>query len=96
VDNSAGSLLFGVNFADGRIKGYGLTMPGSGLEKTFFVIYVRGNTEYGENSFADNGDGTITDNATDLMWSQDDSGSGLDWEDALAWVDQKNAENHLG
>jgi len=96
VDNSAGSLLFGVNFADGRIKGYGLTMPGSGLEKTFFVIYVRGNTEYGENSFADNGDGTITDNATDLMWSQDDSGSGLYWEDALAWVDQKNAENHLG
>ncbi len=96
VDHSAGSLLFGVNFADGRIKGYGLTMPGSGTEKTFYAIYVRGNTDYGENSFVDNGDGTISDNATDLMWSQDDSGKGLIWEDALAWVAAKNAENYLG
>jgi hypothetical protein len=34
--------LFGVNFADGRIKGYDLQMPG-GAEKTFFVQCVRGN-----------------------------------------------------
>ncbi len=88
--------LFGVNFADGRIKGYGLTMPGSGFEKSFFVIYVRGNTEYGENSFSDNGDGTITDSATELMWSQNDSESGLNWEEALAWVEEKNIENYLG
>ena len=94
VDNSAGSLLFGVNFADGRIKGYGLTLFGS--DKTFFVIYVRGNTAYGKNSFSDNGDGTITDSATDLMWSQDDSGSGLNWEDALAWVEAKNSDTYLG
>jgi hypothetical protein len=95
-DHSAGSFLFGVNFADGRIKGYALTMPGRGSEKTFFVIYVRGNTQYGKNSFVDNGDGTITDSATGLMWSRNDSGGGLDWEDALAWVEQKNAKNHLG
>lgn len=87
-------LLFGVNFADGRIKGYGLTLFGS--EKTFFVIYVRGNTEYGKNTFSDNGDGTITDSATELMWSQDDNGSGLTWESALAWVETKNRENYLG
>ena len=36
--------MFGVNFADGRIKGYGLTVFGS--DKTFFVIYVRENTDY--------------------------------------------------
>lgn len=95
-DSSAGSLLFGVNFADGRIKGYGLSMPGTGIEKTFYVIYVRGNTEYGRNNFSDNGDGTLTDVATGLMWSQDDSGSGLNWEEALAWVDAKNAENYRG
>jgi len=97
VANTAGDgggTLFGVNFADGRIKGYGLTLFGS--DKTFFVIYVRGNTEYGQNDFADNGNGTITDSATDLMWSQDDSSEGLDWEEALAWVAEKNAENHLG
>ena len=86
--------LFGVNFADGRIKGYGMSLFGA--DKTFFVIYVRGNSGYGQNSFVDNGDGTITDNATGLMWGQNDSGTGLDWEEALAWVQAKNAENYLG
>jgi len=86
--------MFGVNFADGRIKGYGLTLFGS--DKTFLVIYVRGNSEYGQNDFSDNGDGTITDNATGLIWAQDDSGAGLNWKEALAWVAQKNAENYLG
>ncbi len=92
--NDGGRTLFGVNFADGRIKGYGLTLFGS--DKTFFVIYVRGNTSYGQNDFADNGDGTVIDYATGLMWSQDDSGEGLDWEEALAWVKSKNTKNYLG
>jgi len=81
--------------ADGRIKGYGLTMPG-GKEKTFFVQCVRGNPAYGVNDFADNQDGTVTDHATGLMWSRDDSGSGMDWKDALAWVAARNAEAYLG
>lgn len=87
--------LFGVNFADGRIKGYDLTMPG-GREKTFFVMCVRGNAGYGVNDYTDNGDGTVTDSATGLEWSQADSGSGLNWQEALAWVQQKNAEGWLG
>jgi uncharacterized repeat protein (TIGR01451 family) len=86
---------FGVNFADGRIKGYGLVMPG-GATKSFFVQCVRGNTSYGVNAFADNGDGTVTDSATGLMWSQADSGTGMDWQSALAWVQTKNAQNFLG
>ena len=89
--------VFGVNFADGRIKGYPAdAMPDQTEGKGFFVIYVRGNTDYGNNSFSDNGDGTITDNATGLVWSQEDSGTGLNWEEALAWVQQKNSENYLG
>lgn len=90
--------LFGVNFADGRIKGYGLTLHGQ--DKTFDVICVRGNTAYGVNDFVDNGDGTISDNATGLMWAQDDSGAdvpdGLNWEEALAYVEAQNAANYLG
>ena len=43
------ALLFGVNFADGRIKGYGLMGPDG--EKTFFVQCCRGNTGYGINDF---------------------------------------------
>lgn len=85
------NLLFGVNFADGRIKGYGLIHPQIG-EKTFFVQYVRGE-EYGINHFVDNGNGTITDEATGLMWMQTDSGHGMNWEEALAYADsQRYAE----
>jgi hypothetical protein len=82
--------FFGVNFADGRIKCYPTR------EKGYFTIYVRGNTGYGQNDFVDNGDGTITDNAAGLMWTRDDNGSGLNWEEALAWVITKNSEIYLG
>ena len=94
-DSAEGQLLFGVNFADGRIKGYGLTMPGAG-DKTFFVMCCRGNTDYGTNDLVDNGDGTVSDLATGLMWDQGDSGVGMNWEEALAWVEARNAESYLG
>lgn len=83
------SAIFGVNFADGRIKGY----PSTASQ---FIYFVRGKSDYGLNSYTDNQDGTITDGATGLMWSKNDNGEGLDWETALAWVQQKNAESHLG
>lgn len=62
---------FGVNFADGRIKGYGIENPRGVMQQ--FVRYVRGNPDYGKNLFKDNGDGTINDEATGLMWMQIDS-----------------------
>ena len=89
---------FGVNFADGRIKGYPaepVGPPGQEFIMTSFVKYVRG-SEYGVNDFIDNGAGIITDQATGLMWTQDDSETGLNWEEALSWVAQKNTENYLG
>lgn len=52
-----------------------------------FVRPVRGNTTYGINDFVDNGDGTVTDNATNLMWSQDDNGEYLFWKEALAYAE---------
>ncbi|MEI6568625.1 MAG: DUF1566 domain-containing protein [Verrucomicrobiota bacterium] len=88
--------LFGVNFADGRIKGYDLFMPGGRMEKTFFVQCVRGNSNYGRNEFVDNGDGTITDRATGLMWSKGDGARGMNWQDALAWAQEKNRQKFLG
>ncbi len=98
---ASGDQVFGVNFADGRIKGYGLMGPSGEMEQ--FIRCVRGDS-YGANDFTDNEDGTITDNSTDLMWTQDDQGdgvsngprSGMIWEDALAWAEQKNAEDYLG
>ncbi|MCP3962130.1 MAG: DUF1566 domain-containing protein, partial [bacterium] len=89
------STVFGVNFADGRIKGYPTVRPG-GRTKTFHVRYVRGRSGYGVNAFRANGDGPITDRATGLMWARADSGFGLDWTEALAWVQRMNAEAYLG
>ena len=73
-----GSPSFIVNDWTGHIK----AMSGSR-----FVRAVRGDTTYGINDFIDNDDSTITDNATGLMWSKDDSGEGMDWEAALAYAE---------
>lgn len=94
VSTTMGGLdtLFGVNFADGRIKGYGYAMPG-GREKKFYVRYVRGEP-YGQNDFVDNGDGTVTDRATGLTWMQADSGEGMDWESALSYANELKLGGH--
>ena len=88
--------MFGVNFADGRIKGYPAGPMRGRREKTYYVMYVRGNPAYGKNDFHDNGDGTIADRATGLTWMQVDSGhlkagknrdGSLDWREALTWAE---------
>ncbi|MCB0154134.1 MAG: DUF1566 domain-containing protein [Anaerolineae bacterium] len=86
---------FGLNLADGRIKCYPSETNGPPA-KLNYIYFVRGNPAYGLNAFSDNGDGTVTDHATGLTWSQDDSGAGMNWAEALAWAQQKNAENYLG
>lgn len=83
------STMFGVNFADGRIKGYPSTN-----QKKYYVLYVRGNAEYGKNDFKDNGNGTITDNATGLMWMQNDNGSAIIWENALSYAENFSFAGH--
>ncbi|MBF0152333.1 MAG: DUF1566 domain-containing protein [Magnetococcales bacterium] len=78
--------LFGVNFADGRIKGYGYRRPGMQEDaKRFFARYVRG-PAYGVNRFEDHGDGTVSDLSTGLLWDKNDSGKGMNWEEALAYA----------
>ena len=72
---------FGVNAVTGHIKAYAAEAKGPAGGKR--VRAVRGEI-HGENSLTDNGDGTITDAATALMWAQDDEGLQVNWEDALA------------
>jgi len=88
VGSTFEEMVFGVNFADGRIKGYGTSLMGQ--EKAFNYLLVRGNDTYGENDLTDNGDGTITDNATGLMWMQADNGEGLTWKDALSYAENSD------
>jgi hypothetical protein len=84
------AMAFGVNFDTGHIKAYSIDVG-----PTHHVRCVRGDL-YGVNVLQDNGDGTITDQATGLMWAQADSGVGFDWENALAYVQFQNAAHHLG
>jgi len=83
--------MFGVNFADGRIKGY----PTNDF-KTFEIKLVRGHQNYGHNTYVDNGDNTISDKSTGLMWDAIGSTEGMNWEEALAYAKDKNAKNYLG
>ncbi len=78
--------VFGVNFIDGRIKGYGIESPRGG-KKTFYVLAVRGNSEYGVNQFSDNGNGSITDAATSLVWQKSDSQQSMDFPSALEYCE---------
>ena len=74
---------FGFNFADGRIKSYPVAGRRAGRQ---YVRCVRG-PAYGKNDFVDNGDGTITDRATSLMWMKADSGRTMNWREALKYAE---------
>lgn len=86
--------MFGVNFADGRIKGYPIKDRRRGGQKMFYVLYIRGNPDYGINHFVDNRDGTITDKATGLTWMKADSSQGMDWPAALEYAENLNLAGH--
>lgn len=75
---------FGVNHVTGHIKAY--SAEASGPVGGKYVRAVRGD-DYGVNEFVDNGNETITDNSTGLMWAKSDNGEGLDWENALAYAE---------
>ncbi len=77
--------IFGVNFLDGRIKGYPKYNPRTKQSNKMYFRFVRGNKEYGKNRFIDNNDGTISDLATGLMWQKKDSGKGMNWQQALKY-----------
>lgn len=74
---------FGVNHGTGHIKGYPSEAYGP---MGNYVRAVRGDT-YGENDFVDNGDDTVTDQATGLTWQAIGTEVGMDWEAALIYAE---------
>jgi len=86
--------IFGVNFVDGRIKGYPKYDPRTREANRMYFRLVRDNKDYGKNNFIDNGDGTITDAATGLTWQKADSEKGMNWEDALAYSNNLKLGGH--
>jgi len=65
------------NFSDGHLKG--------NTAGPNWVRLVRGNS-IGANQFVKNGDGTVTDLATGLMWQQADDGVGRNWTNAMIYA----------
>ncbi len=78
---------FGVNFVDGRIKAYPTN------SKRFYVRCVAGNEQYGVNDFNDNGDDTINDEASGLMWQKTDS-ERANWDDAISQCETASTATH--
>lgn len=86
--------VFGVNFVDGRIKGYPKYNPRTGEPHKMYCRLVRGNKEYGKNRFVDNKNKTVSDKATGLMWQKDDSKVGIDWRGALKYCEELNVDGY--
>jgi hypothetical protein len=78
ITSTEENAFFGLNFVDGHLKSYETDLT----DTDYYVRCVRDNSDYGVNSFTDNGDSTITDSATNLMWWKDDSAAN-DFSDAI-------------
>lgn len=110
VQNGRNQAAFGFNFADGHIKAYGTGLdfytgapavsglpdgPSGGKTPGNYVRCVSGAKDvYGINAFVDNGDGTVTDTATGLMWQQADDGTRREWHEALAYCEGLQLGGH--
>jgi len=79
--------VFGVNFADGRIKAYPRLQPGrpSGPPAAIFACFVRGNPDYGYDAYLSGGEETVQDQARGLTWQRRDDGVQRTWSEALAY-----------
>lgn len=85
--------VFGVNFVDGRIKGYPKYNPATKAPNAMYFRMVRGNINYGKNNLIDNGDGTISDLATGFMWQKTDDGTSRDWSESLRYAENLELAN---
>ena len=86
-------MVFGVNMADGRIKGYGLVHPQHG-EKRFYVQCARNLKGYGHNMFKENNNQTISDHSTGLMWQQEDSQKPMAWDKAIDYCERSKTAGY--
>jgi len=87
-DRAGVEAAFFMNFLDGHIK----QAPTRGRAALFYRC-VRG-PAWGANDFVDNGDGTVTDRSTDLVWQQKDDGRTRDWPAALAYCEALKLAGH--
>ena len=70
------------------------------MKQCFFIallvaaLAVPVNLASQESRFTDNGDGTVTDNTTGLMWQQTDDDVARNWESALGYCEDLTLAGH--
>lgn len=86
--------VFGVNFADGRIKGYPVMDPANRMQTPHRLALrlVRG-PAYGRNDFHPDAE-TVTDRASGLVWQRREAAGALSWARALAYCDGLSLAGH--
>ena len=69
-----------------RFGGWGRTFP---TERSLLnhVRAVRGEAAWEQDDYVENGDGTVTDQYTGLMWQQDTAEEQMTWEEALGYCE---------
>jgi hypothetical protein len=88
-DNPNIEAAFFFNFLDGRIK----QAPTSSHTKGLFYRCVSGG-DYDRNILQNNGNGTVTDYATGMMWQQSDDGVARNWGESLAYCENSTAAGY--
>ena len=66
------------------------------LLKFNFFDRTKNNNGAFANDFMDNGDGTVTDRATGLMWQKNGSLKGMTWADSKEYANKLNSERFAG
>lgn len=89
--------VFGVNFADARIKGYPEFEPRSTPPSParMFVRFVRGR-EWPRSSFKLDSKAVVQDESTGLLWQRTDDGQTRSWADALAYCNSLELDGKTG
>ncbi len=83
------SYVWYVYFSDGNVYF-------SSKTKRKYVRCVRDGESYSADPvFVDNGNGTVSDNFTELMWQQEDDGSGRTWEEAIIYCENLSHANYV-
>ncbi|MBE9569715.1 MAG: DUF1566 domain-containing protein, partial [Proteobacteria bacterium] len=75
---------WGVSFYSANVSVY---LKSDYSDSGNFVRAVRGGSGTAQHSLVDNGDRTITDTATGLIWQKETAESKMQWEDALSYCE---------
>ena len=86
----------GIPFVSGYLRSSPKTVSDSHFRSEFGLDVANKPKQYIQNDYVDNGDGTITDRATGLMWQQSGSDKYMNYDDAKTYIDDLNRSRLAG